>query len=978
MSDYKLNKNQKQAVEYTDGPLLIVAGAGTGKTSVITKKIVHLIDSGLAKPEEILALTFTDKAAGEMEERVDEMLGTGYVDLQISTFHAFCQILLEEYGLEIGLSNHFNLLTQTDAWLMMREKIYDFKLDYYRPLGSPASHIHQLLSHFSKCKDELLSPEEYLDYVENLKLDKDEAEVEEKTRLSEVANAYHQYNKLLLDNNALDFGDLIYYSVKLLKKRKNILKKLQKRFKYILVDEFQDVNWSQYELIKLLSEKSQLTAVGDDDQSIYSFRGSNVSIIMRFKDDYKNAKEIILNQNYRSDQKILDFAYDSIQHNNPERLEEKLKINKQLTSGITTKDPELMHLHSQTLEREVRSVIDKIAELKTDSVSWDDFAILVRANSHVEPFVNALESSGIPYEYLASSGLYRQPVVIDCINFLRLVDNYHESSAVFRLLRMQFLKFDEADLQKLTRMSKKKSISYYEGLKRAGEFGVSREGENVCRRVLAWIHNGMKKAKNEKTTAVLYNFLEESGYLNYLTVEEESGNREVIRQIYQLKEFFGLVENYEKQIPDSHVSNFMEHLDNILDSGDAGKMYQPTDTPDSVNIITVHGAKGLEYKYVFVVNMVEERFPVRRKSQGITLPDELLKEKLPDNDFHYQEERRLFYVAATRAKEKLFLTSAEDYGGVRKKKLSRFLVELGMDNKGTIKDENNKTIDKLKQLEKLEQEKQAEKNYALPKKFSFSQLSAYQRCPYQYKLMHVLKIPMKGSASFSFGNTIHNTLQKFYEKVQELNSVKQDSLFGLPAENSVQSNIKVLPQEELLDLYKKNWIPDWYNNKIQREDYYKKGKELLRIFYKAQEGNWTSPVSLEGFFKIKVGDYLINGRIDRIDQQKDGTLEIIDYKTGKSKDKLSTTDKQQLLIYQIAAKSLPQYRHIGEVGKLTFYYVNDNLRTSFVGKEKDFEKLEIKLLDILDNIKNANFKPTPNKFVCQYCDFKEICEYKKL
>ena len=195
MPKYNLNKSQQEAVDHTNGPLLIVAGAGTGKTTVITQKISHLIESGLAKPEEILALTFTDKAAGEMEERVDEMLDIGYVDLQISTFHAFCQRLLEEYGMDIGLSNQFKLLTQTDAWLLVHENIYDFNLDYYRPLGNPVQHIHTLLGHFSKCKDELVSPEEYLEYAENMKLDKDEAEKEEKTKLTEISNAYHKYNQ---------------------------------------------------------------------------------------------------------------------------------------------------------------------------------------------------------------------------------------------------------------------------------------------------------------------------------------------------------------------------------------------------------------------------------------------------------------------------------------------------------------------------------------------------------------------------------------------------------------------------------------------------------------------------------------------------------------------------------------------------------------------------------------------------------------
>jgi len=423
-----LNKQQKQAVEYTAGPLLIVAGAGTGKTTVITQKISYLIKNKSIKPEEILALTFTDKAAGEMEERVDKLLDISYVDIQISTFHAFCQNILEKYGLDIGISNSFKILTQTDAWLLVRENLNKFDLDYYKPIGNPTRHIHELIGHFQKCKDELISPQEYLDYAENLRLDKDNENTEEKSRLTEIANTYHVYNQILLDNGALDFSDLIYYTVKLLEERPNILNALQDQFKYILVDEFQDVNWSQYRLVRLLTgEKGQLTVVGDDDQSIYAFRGASVSNILRFKDDYKDAKEVVLNENYRSGQEILDIAYKLIQNNNPDRLEQKLNINKNLKSYSLNLKSVVTHIHSDSLEAEVQAVVQEILKLKKrDKIStWDDFAILVRANSNADPFLQALENAQIPYEFLASSGLYRQPIALSLPYSL---DFLHESS----------------------------------------------------------------------------------------------------------------------------------------------------------------------------------------------------------------------------------------------------------------------------------------------------------------------------------------------------------------------------------------------------------------------------------------------------------------------------------------------------------------------------------------------------------------------
>lgn len=671
----KLNEQQKKAVEHTDGPMIIVAGAGTGKTTVITQKISHFISQKLAKPEEILALAFNEKAAEEIQERVDEIVNVGYTEMHISTFHAFCQRILEKYSFDVGLPSSFRILSQTDAWILIKKNLEKFNLDYYTPLGNPTKHIHELIRHFSKCKDELISPQEYLEYAENIKSDEDDEE--EKNRLKEVANAYLMYSQVLLDNDSLDFGDLIYYTVQLLEKRPNIRKELQKQFKYILVDEFQDVNWAQFQLVRLLS-KDNLTVVGDDDQSVYSFRGASVSNILQFKDEFDKATEVVLNKNYRSGQNILDKAYESVQFNNPDRLEKKLNIDKKLQSMIKDKGS-VINAHKNTLDDEVKFVVDEILSIKKknkDAV-WDDFAILVRANNHANPFISAFESNNVPYEFLASAGLYRQPIVLDCISFFSLLNNYHESSAIFRLLRLPFLKFKENDIQKITYNAKRKSIPYYEAMKKANVFNLSIEGVEICQKIIELIHDGMKQARNEKPHRVLYNFLEKSGYLKYLAHEEGEGNREVTRQIYQLTQFFEYIKKYEENISDAKVTDFMEQFEYLIQSGEQGIMYQPTDTPDSINIVTIHKAKGLEFKYVFVVNLVEDRFPTRRRGQGIELPIDLVKEQLPEGDSHIQEERRLFYVAITRAKERLYLTSAFNYGGVRCKNISRFLDEIG-------------------------------------------------------------------------------------------------------------------------------------------------------------------------------------------------------------------------------------------------------------------------------------------------------------
>lgn len=977
-----LHTAQQDAVDYIDGPLLIVAGAGTGKTTVVTEKIARLIDDGKATPEEILALTFTEKAAAEMQDRVDDLVSLGYTEMQISTFHSFCQKILEQYGLEIGLPDRFKLLTETDAWLLMKKHLYDFKLDYYRPLGNPSRHIHALLTHFSKCKDELIAPEDYLAYAENVTLDGDTTEQDEKSRLTELANTYHAYNQLLLDNQAMDFGDLIFYTVTLLRERPQIKKKLQQQFKYVLIDEFQDVNYAQYELVQLLTDSPdvQLTVVGDDDQSIYAFRGASVSNILRFKDDYHDAKEVVLTENYRSGQAILDSAYTLIQHNNPDRLEEKLGIEKKLHAANEI-DAAVTHLHAATLDDEVASVVQQIQQIQqTDKdVTWDDIAILVRANNHATVFMEALTLAGIPYEFLSSSGLYRQNIVIDAVNVFKVMDSYKDSAAIYRVLQMPCFAFSERDMHEFLSFAKKNSLPYYEALKRTDEIILSKEAKDTCKKIVKLMTSSIKKARFEKPTTVLHHFFEESGYFTYLTKEEEKGNRDVIRSIAHLKQFFDYIHAYELTGGHIDVRSFLEYFNDVLESGDNGKVYQPSDTPDSVNIMTVHASKGLEFQYVFVVNCVEERFPTRRKGGDIELPDELVKEVLPEGDYHYQEERRLFYVAMTRAKKQLFLTSADDYGGSRKKKVSRFVAETGdtlaagqfpispTEADPALRDNFQSFM--AGKANKNDEQPIFEGLYKLPKTFSFSQIRAFQVCPYQYKISYILKIPMKGSHYFSFGNSIHLTMQRFYERVQQLNSVTQGSLFDLaPVPEKKEEGIVVPALDELLTIYEGAWIGDWYQDERQRTCYHEKGKELLKTFYKKNENNWTIPVALEGGFRIKVGKHVITGKIDRVDQLPDGTLAIIDYKTGAPKEKLDTDDKQQLLLYQKAATELPQYRNIGPTSNLVYYYIADDIETSFLGTEKELASFEDKILKTLDEMHDTDFRKISREDGCGRCD----------
>ncbi len=990
----KLNLQQKEAVTHDNGPLLIVAGAGTGKTTVITQRIAQLINTGKCKPEEILALTFTDKSAGEMEERVDMFLPYGYVDLWISTFHAFAERILKEHGLEIGLPNDFKLLNTTEQWLLIRKNIEKFKLDYYRPLGNPTKFIHGLLKHFSRAKDENISSEEYLKYVEDLKLNNDSAEFisdilseEERKKLTkqelkelageeikkqtEVAEAYHVYQKLLLDNNALDFGDLINYCLKLFNARKGILLKYRQQFKYILVDEFQDTNLAQYELIKLLANPTNnITVVGDDDQSIYKFRGASVSNILQFKDDFPDSKEIFLNNNYRSAQGILDLSYNFICQNNPNRLEVKLAGNgKNLSKKLiaSTEDKaEIKHFHGNTLQDEVNLTVNKIIELYNADTNpkWSDFAILVRANSGADDFVYALEKAKVPYNFCASKGLYAKRVVLDLLAYLKLLDNYHESPSMYRLLTIPMWEIGHHDIVNLNYWANRKGWSLYEIMKQIILFkNISEPAIKKIEIILAQIAKGSTMVREgKKTTEIIQEFLNSSGYLKMIVATDSLDNRE---QTNYLNQFYKKAKQFEQENPDHSLKAFMEMVDFELEAGEEGSISQNLEdsSPDTLKIMTVHGSKGLEFKYVFIVNMVDKRFPAVGRSEAIELPAKLVKEIIPEGDVHLQEERRLFYVAMTRAKLGLYFTSASDYGGARDKKLSRFLVE--MEELGFILAQEAKR-DKKEYEEIKEVEKSDRPMGFMPQKFSFTQIKAFENCPYQYRFAHILKIPTSGKSVFSFGKTMHSTLQKFFILVNSLKSSNQADLFNQQPKEFVPPKL-----EELYKIYEETFIDDWYPDKKTKEDYFAKGKTALKMFYDSYLQRLPEAINLEYGFNLKIGDYSLRGQIDRIDKLGDG-IKIVDYKTGKAKEKLSSEDKEQLLIYQIAAEQVLRVK----VNELSFYYLEEGREETFLGNEKELVKVKERVINTISEIRKGYFTATPSE-LCKYCDFNSICEFRK-
>lgn len=953
-SNFKLNKEQKEAIEFGGGPLLIIAGAGTGKTTVITERVKHLIMKGHAKPEEILALTFTEKGAREMEERIDVAMPYGYTQMWVMTFHSFCDQVLRDNAIHIGLSPTYKLMTEAQAIDLVRKNLFELDLDYFRPLGNPNKFIDGLLKHFSRLQDECVSPDEYLKWAQKngKKTGTDEEKLESK-KDKELANSFKKYSALKIKENVMDFGDLITNTIKLFRERQNILKIYQEKFKYVLIDEFQDTNYAQNQLAVLLAGKSKnITVVGDDDQSIYRFRGAAISNIIQFRKIFPETKITVLTRNYRSTQEILDRSYSLIQHNNPDRLEVVEGISKklisvqdkELKSQTKGKDSKIKFIHSTNVGNEAGRVVKEIIKLTDKEYDFKDIAILVRANNHSDSFIRELERRGIPNQFLGPSNLFEKEEVVDLISYLKVLYNPEDSESFYRLLSSDIFDIGPLELIKITSQSKKRSLSV---------FDVAMESENEkIKKLLSVIDKHLKVAKTQTAGEILYDYIQETGLLKKLVENSEDIKAKNIAKLFER------VKAYEDENKNAGVMAVVDYIDLLIEVGESPNITDGDwQEQDAVNILTVHSAKGLEFPVVFLVNLVGERFPGRDRHEQIPIPEELIKEVLPQGDFHLEEERRLFYVGMTRAKEKLYFSAADYYGEAkRKKKLSPFVFEA----LGDIPESEEVESPPAKSL-KYEKSKKKEAKEDKKKKvkidyLSVSQIETFKTCPLHYKLKYIYKLPVKASASSSFGVSIHNTLKDFYTKVKE----------GERPSNKL-----------ILGIYKESFIEDGYLNKKHKIEFYEKGKLYLEGFLKEGFNRKLLPDLLEYKFTLPVDSSLkIGGTVDRVDDLGNGKIEIIDYKTGASIPTQKEVDRDlQLSFYALAMSSIKKIRP--EEVKLSLYYLDSQEKISTTRSSDDLEKAKEEILSIRNEMEESDFKCNNNYFCQGKCEFSMFCKSQK-
>ena len=965
-----LTPRQRKAVTHGEGPLLIVAGAGTGKTTVITRRIAWLIAEKLAKPSEILALTFTDRAALEMTERVDRLVPYGFTDTVISTFHAWGDRLLRDHAMEAGLSDRSTVLSKAEQVIFLREHLFDLPLDRYRPLGDPTRFLHALVTLISRARDEDVAPSEYTALVERLvaaaaATPDDAALAETAGQQAELAASYGAYEDLMRRADRIDFGDQVGLALRLLREHPAILESERRRYRYILVDEFQDTNHAQFELVKLLagSPSANLTVVGDDDQSIYRFRGAALSNILGFREAFPSAPSVVLTDNFRSRQPILDAAYRLIRHNDPDRLEAREGLDKRLVArahgrGKVGADSSIELLAFDTGSDEADAVAERIAASLRAGRRAGDHAILVRTNRDADPILRSLNMARVPWRFAGTAGLYRQPEVRLLVSFLRAVNDPGDSVSCYDLATSEMFGLDPRDVTSALNAASRRRTSLETALRSAAadpaQAPFGRRPLEVVGRLLASLdqHRGMSV---ERTTGeLLYHFITSSGWLGRLAAEARQSGDERLANVAR---FFEIVRRQSSLLRDDRLPFLVAQLDTLIEAGDDPSTADvAADDGDAVHVLTYHRAKGLEFPTVIMLGLVDDRFPTRSRGDLLPFPAELVRETVPEGDHHLAEERRLFYVGMTRAKVELVLTWARDYGGRSARRMSQFVLEaLDLPPATPVEALRPSVAERLARNQHPVRQPAAAAKPTLgdkPLTLSYGQVSDYLECPAKYRFGHLIRIPTPVSHQMVYGRALHAAVQAFHRR-QMAN--RPMALAELHAE---------------LDAA---WESIGFLTRDHEEARKTAARETLERFWQAQQADPAKTTAVELEFAVPFGPDRVRGRYDRVDTDASGRVTIVDYKSSDVRDAATASrrarESLQLAIYGSAWEA----QHGRPPDDLVLHFLESGIEGHSAPSPKRLAGAAEQVATAAAGIRAGSFNANPSATRCGYCPFREIC-----
>ncbi|TAK88930.1 ATP-dependent helicase [Patescibacteria group bacterium] len=874
------NPVQRQAVEHGEGPALIVAGAGTGKTHVITSRIAYLIEQGKASPGQILALTFTEKAAREMAERLYDLIGWRSYQVAVMTFHAFGSELLGRYANHIGRSVRGGLINTTQKALLLQQHIDRVELSYYGPHANIFEFLEGLVEHMGMLQNAGISPSDYAAYAEKLTKDPGDMHAQDVAEQQDLAKLYSLYEQIKAETGTFDYNDQLQIPLNILQQRPNLAARLSKEYKYVLVDEYQDTNTLQDELLRsFIGPTGNLFAVGDDDQAIYGFRGAQIDNILSFVDHFKVKQPLVLTDNYRSGQEILDGAYRLIQHNNPERLEAKLHLKKQLKGQFEGSQVEFKPYSSAS--EELAGVTEAIQARVTAGESPGGIAVLSATHAPLKQLAKSLRQRQLPFALSTQVNIFEQPELNQLWYLLQWVGLKAEDDSIGHVLMGDHFGWTAGRYRELLSDSREQMTTV--------EAALVASDQDDAKKVLDDLEEWRQLARSVPVSQLAYTLIFKTGVSDTWIKRAEDSPR-MVRVFEDLGRLLEQMQDYETVATDPTLKGYL----GTFPKPPSIEVAEPLGEEGGVQLLTVHASKGLEFDTVYLIGCTQRNWSPSR-GRGWVIPEALTPAtELPPE----HELRRLMYVAVTRAKQQLILSSATQTASGTRQTISPFIEELLGQKPAIAQSEKNPSKSAKTAMSKLQRFYPLQ--HQAPDKLPFetddgwlelgvNDLGGYDFCPYDFYLEKVLGIRAPYGPQLALGTAVHTVIQAWY----------QGKLKG-----------EEVPLADLLARLDELWSDRGYGSQAQSEQARQQAQAAIKHFF-TRERQESDRVILGSELPIKLeipeAKLRLKGRIDAYFKTSAG-VQLRDFKTGRKNDaeKLAKSAKNnfQLRTYAVAYQQM--------------------------------------------------------------------------